>query len=102
MYYYSDFLHDWNHGFFAPLFRLLPPQIVTSEPNERNDRLLNIMLGAGRVNEVDPVTKESALYHAIVALDHDLINRLCDRGAHTTSEDWLKIGDLIIDLTKKN
>jgi len=101
-YYYSDFLRDWDHGFFAPLFQLLPPQIVKAELNEHIDRILNIMLGAGRINEIDPVTKESALYHAIVALDHPLINRLCDRGAHTTSEDWVKIGTFVINLTRAN
>ncbi|ETO31160.1 hypothetical protein RFI_05959 [Reticulomyxa filosa] len=53
------------------------------------------------VNDVDPVTGTSALFEAIEILDHDLIDRLCDKGARTNNNDWQKLGEMLIDLTKR-
>ena len=54
------------------------------------------------VNDIDPVTQTSALFLAIDQLDHELIDKLCDKGAHTSSNDWQKLGELLIDLAKEN
>lgn len=101
-YYYSDFENDFYQGMYAPLLEILPPQLITDDDLQSvgNVRLLNLVLGTGCINELDPITHCSALYKAIVKLDFQLINRLCDRGARTVAEDWQKLGNYLIQLVK--
>lgn len=128
-YYYRDFVKDWNGfqdennynsfrdhnhvtlGIFHRLLRILPPHIVdnnnkntkTEDNGDRDERLLSLVLGTGKINEIDPTNKTSALFYAIIQMDYDLINRLCDNGAVIGSKDeWQKIGEYIIQLTKDN
>eukprot|EP01083_Nonionella_stella_P077203 210678_1 len=127
-YYYSDFVCDWNGfvdennynhtvllkqrgrlGIFDGLLRILPPHIVdknnkhTFEDRKVDERLLNLVLGTGTINEIDPNNKTSALFYAIIQNDYDLIDRLTAHGATITSKDeWQRMGNYINQLAKDN
>lgn len=95
-------------GMFHRLLRILPPHIVdmnnkhTNNNRKRDERLLNLVLGSGKINDIDPTNKTSALFYAIIQMDYDLINRLCDNGAKTSKDEWQKLGEYIIQLVKDN
>ena len=95
-------------GMFHKLLQILPPHIVdmnnrnTNNNRNRDERLLNLVLGTGKINEIDPSNKTSALFYAIIQMDYDLINRLCDSGAKTSKDEWQKLGEYIIQLVKDN
>ena len=95
-------------GMFHRLLRILPPHVVdmnnkhTNNNRNRDERLLNLVLGTGKINEIDPTNKTSALFYAIIQLDYDLINRLCNNGAKTSKDEWQKLGEYIIQLVKDN
>eukprot|EP00484_Ammonia_sp_Unknown_P030255 CAMPEP_0197031704 /NCGR_PEP_ID=MMETSP1384-20130603/10626_1 /TAXON_ID=29189 /ORGANISM="Ammonia sp." /LENGTH=791 /DNA_ID=CAMNT_0042461271 /DNA_START=22 /DNA_END=2397 /DNA_ORIENTATION=+ len=108
---HADQKKKFTLGMFHRLLRILPPHIVdmnnkhTKEDaanRHRDERLLNLVLGFGNINEIDPSNKASALFYAIIQMDYDLINRLCKNGAKTSKDEWQKLGEYIIQLVKDN
>ena len=93
-------------GMYHRLLRVLPPHIVdatnkhTKRDGVRDERLLSLVLGTGRVNEVDSGNQTSALLFAIIQREPSLIRRLCEHGAKTTKDEWQAIGKYVIGLVR--
>jgi len=120
-YYFRDFVNDWNafeaeneynnqnnddgnqkfiFAMFDRLLQVSPPNIVAN--GVRDERLLNLVLGAGDVNRFDANNQASVLSYAIVQNDFELVRRLCLNGAKTSKSEWSKLSQHLIELVKEN